>query len=225
MNIILTGAVAVGKSTLQERIKYYLKHVLKLDYNIYPEFIYNDILAEELIKRRFTNDINNISALTFQSFIMDKWLYWAKKQKYDETKINIFERLPEDAVEVFSKMVLTNSEYKTQEFKLEEILKLLPVSYKIMNSDNTVWIKYKNNWLSGVDNVELLLTKISELIEENKFRNIVIEITSDTAFKNCQIRNRAGEQYTEKDISFLNERYDYYTSKIIENIKCEVINI
>ena len=122
-HIIVTGNVAAGKSWILNQLQ-----SLYPNASIYPEFINNDELALAILKRRFNN---TISTLTFQNFIMDKWVIHSKLH---QSEINIYERLPDDAVEVFAKAFLNEEEYKTQEHRLKE-LTMLP-SYKDMNSDN-----------------------------------------------------------------------------------------
>lgn len=226
MNIIINGAVAVGKSFVFDLIEKHLSEKLKLPCVIYPEFIYNDILASELVVKRFTKEIDAISPLTFQSYIMDKWKFYAKKWPYDAEKYNVFERLPEDAVEVFAKGCLDHDAYKTQINALEEVKKLLPVSYYSMNSADTIWIIYHNDWMDGADHLPTLFDEIDKQIYEQKYKNLVIEIRSSHAFKNCQFRHRRGEEnYTENDIKTLVETYRDYTDGIRKIIGCETIII
>lgn len=222
MNVIITGAVAVGKTHTQEQIIYHLNETVGDKCVLYPEFVYNDSLANELVVKRFTHDINRISPLTFQNYIMDKWEYYAKLNPFDESKFNIFERLPEDAVEIFAKLSLNELEYQTQVIRLEDIKKILPISYYTMNKDDTVWITYNNNWITGNDNINKLFEVLDDIITERKVKNIIIEIRSDTAYKNCQIRNRKGEEhYTKDDIETLVEVYNTYMNSILNNIHCK----
>ena len=58
-------------------------------------------------------------------------------EKQKPGKINIYERLPDDAVEVFSNMALTEKEF---EYHKERLAKLTVPKYSDMNKDNTIWI-------------------------------------------------------------------------------------
>lgn len=202
-HIIVTGNVAVGKSHISKILKYQFKDIV-----IYPEFIYNDTFAMELLQRRFKN---TVSALTFQNFILDKWeLYQTKNAT--ATGIKIYERLPDDAVKVFAKLSLNENEYEIQ----KERLKLLKLpSYKDMNKTNCTWIRYENNFTKE-------LTPLIEAVKSTTTEFCVIEVRSKTAFENYKHRNRKEEYYTFEEIEQLQQLYNEFTERQIKRIGCEI---
>ena len=200
MNYIITGNVAAGKSWILAQL-----HKLFPQASIYPEFIHNDEVALAILKRRFNN---TISGLTFQNFIMDKWVI---NSKTPPSEVNIFERLPDDAVEVFAKAFLSDYDYLTQVHRLEE-LTMLP-SYKDMNSENCTWIKYNNDPLNS--NIKSLLSTIQQI----KTKFVVIEVTSPNYYANYLMRNRDGERYSKEDLEIIDSMYKNYTHKLRDIIK------
>lgn len=200
MNYIITGNVAAGKSWILAQLHKLFPHA-----SIYPEFIHNDEVALAILKRRFNN---TISGLTFQNFIMDKWVI---NSKTPQSEVNIFERLPDDAVEVFAKAFLSDYDYITQVHRLEE-LTMLP-SYKDMNSENCTWIKYNNDPLNS--NIKSLLSTIQQI----KTKFVVIEVTSPNYYANYLMRNRDGERYSKEDLEIIDSMYKNYTNKLRDMIK------
>ena len=205
-HIIVTGNVAAGKSWILNQLQSLFPNA-----SIYPEFINNDELALAILKRRFNN---TISTLTFQNFIMDKWVIHSK---LPQSEVNIYERLPDDAVEVFAKAFLNEEEYKTQEHRLEE-LTMLP-SYKDMNSDNCTWIKYNNDPLNS--NINTLISQIKLITTEF----LVIEVTSPNYYQNYLMRNRDGERYSKEDLDTIDKMYQVYTKELKSKINPVCIDL
>ena len=199
-HIIVTGNVAGGKTWILNQLI-----ALYPNASVYPEFIHNDEVALAILKRRFNN---TVSGLTFQNFIMDKWVI---NSKIPQSEVNLYERLPDDAVEVFAKAFLTDEEYQIQEKRLDEF-KMLP-SYKIMNSDNCTWIKYNNDPLHS--NITQLIDKIKSITTDY----IVLQITSPNYYSNYLQRNRDGERYSKEDLEVIDQKYKEYTDKLKEMIK------
>ena len=210
-HIIINGSVAVGKSHLQKVLTYNLKKHPR----VYHEFIHKDSTAMEIMRRRFAGEI---SALTFQNFILDKWFEELKKEASD---INIYERLPDDAVEVFAHMSLSDEEYAFQLKRLEQLRGKLP-SYKDMKAENTIWIRYDNKFTNSINP---LIETIEKYLEDEKTVYIVLEVLSSTAYANYRLRNRKEEFYTPEDLERLYETYKVYTDSKIKEIGCEVIDM
>ena len=208
-HIILSGSVATGKSTILKRIITYFQS--KKVCQIYPEFIHEDGIALEILKRRFQG---TVSALTLQNFILDKW---ENMKKLELKEINIYERLPDDAVEVFARMALNDNEYLTQE---ERLKKLGFPSYVDMNKDNCIWIRYDNDFSKDTN---ILMKKIESLI--GKYQFIVVEVRSETSYQNFKLRNREGENYTPEQLENLYEFYSNYTDEKVKQINCELIEM
>lgn len=207
VDIVISGSVATGKTYIQEALKAYFK-----DIDLYPEFIYEDGIALEILRRRFRNEC---SAMTLQSFILDKWTQLSKKKR--TKRIAIYERLPDDAIEVFSKMSLNANEYKLHENWLEHTPIL---SYKDMKANNTIWVIYENSF-------EKPITKLIEMIDSysHNYRYIVIEIHSKSSYDNYKHRNRDGEFYTPEELTALYEAYLVYMKNKREEIGCLVVEM
>ena len=203
--IVVLGNVAVGKSHLTKVLMYNLHK----DIVLYPEFIYDDSFAMEMLRRRFEG---TVSAVTFQNFILDKWEYYYECNK-DRSGIKLFERLPDDAVKIFAKSAMDEDEYKLQKKRLEKLD--LP-SYKDMNKENCTWIRYENNFTKD-------LTPLIEKVSSVETKYVVVEVRSETAYKNYRHRNRKEEFYTQEQIAGLQVAYNEFCEKQIERIGCEVI--
>ena len=203
VSIIVTGAVAVGKSFLINLItEWFGPNSIVL----FPEFIHEDELGQALLKKSFEG---KVSPITLQSYVMDKWLVNAKKNLAPEhkDKIKLFERLPIDAYEIFSSS-LSEAGKTSQREQLKLISELIPVDYDFQH-DKTLWIRYHNS-LSH-DNSEELKSQLKSSI--GKYEYIVIEITSDSPFLNYLRRSRRGEKYSEESINSICDTYSVFLSQ------------
>ena len=219
LNIVVTGSVAVGKTYIQETI---ISHIHEHEVNVYPEFIQSeggltdDDFALKILDHRFKN---KISALTFQNFILDKWERNIEINKDKQASINIFERLPDDAVEVFAKMSLSDLEYQTQIERMKKFSSSI-ISYKSMTSNDTIWIRYEN--VIGKQ-IMPLLNFIDELISGKRYRNIVIEVRCSSIYENYKRRDRKEEFYTSEELVNLYDSYCKYTDQLQRKIDCEIL--
>lgn len=192
-HLIITGSVAVGKSHIQSLIEGVHPRA-----RVYHEFIYGDPTALEILRRRFTGQV---SQLTFQTFILDKWIEETKTAPGD---INIYERLPDDAVEFFASS-MKPEEYITQQTRLNNLRGLLP-SYADMDESNCQWIIYDN--VFGKSTARLF-SLIEELLKSD-VTYIVLEVRSSTAYTNYVKRDRKEEHYTPTEIRNMCSDYDEY---------------
>ena len=221
INVIINGSVATGKSYIQSLL---ISHFQSLNYStsLFPEFIYNDPTALSLLSRRFHAPNPLISPLTFQNFILDKWEYTYQNQS--RSQINIFERLPDDAVEVFSKLTLPPTLYN---YHLERLQSLTLPKYSDFTPTNTIWIIYENSFNKSTVPLTDRLTSIISTISQNKtspIRNIVVEVRSQTSYENYKYRNRSGEIYTPEQLEELYEIYLQYTQSKIAEINSRSLN-
>ena len=200
VSIIVTGAVAVGKSFL---INLIIDWFGDASIALFPEFIHEDELGQALLKKSFQG---KVSPITLQSYVMDKWLYFAKKNSSPEyeDKIKLYERLPIDAYEIFSSS-LSEAGKTSQREQLELISQVIPIDYDFP-ADKTLWIRYHNSLVH--DNSEQLKAQLFSSVDTYDF--IVIEITSDTPFLNYLKRSRRGEKYSEDSINGLYETYSNF---------------
>lgn len=200
VSIIVTGAVAVGKSFL---INLIIEWFGVNSIVLFPEFIHEDQLGQALLKKSFEG---KVSPITLQSYVMDQWLNNAKKNSSDEhkDKIKLFERLPIDAYEIFSS-TLSDAGKISQREQLKAISQFIPVDYEFPH-DKTLWIRYHNSLIK--DNSEQLRTQLESSID--KYEYIVIEITTDSPFINYLRRSRRGEKYSEESINSLCDAYSVF---------------
>lgn len=205
-HIVITGSVAVGKSYTQDRIISYLKSS-HIDFNLYPEFIYENPLGLQILNGRFKGEV---SGLTMQNYILDCWMQFSKREPKN---INIYERLPDDAVKVFAKLYLSDDEYKTQ---LDYLEKIPILSYENMDPKKTLWISYNNN--IKVDRFSELIKHLKFGLNHDEIEYIVIHIKSSSAYENYKKRNREGEFYTIEDLENLYNYYEEYTKDLIKII-------
>lgn len=207
MHIIFTGSVAVGKTYVQNKVQEFLQLNNK-NYTLYPEFIHEDPVGLKLLSMRFEN---LISASTLQNYIIDKWFVVAEQQKNNISPISLYERLPEEAVEVFSKLFVSEEELNVHRKRIAKVP--LP-KYKDMNSKNCLWIKFTNDVNS--DKINDLLKTIAKYMYLYKY--IVIEVLSKTAYENFKKRSRKGENYSFDDLMDLSNEYAKYTHTLIGKI-------
>lgn len=98
-NLIITGNIGVGKSTICQIIYTTLKSYL-VNVTPYPEYIKTE-LGPKMLSLRMTNQI---SPMTFQSYVLDVWEQLFKNNEYKTKKsFNILERTPIESVECFAK--------------------------------------------------------------------------------------------------------------------------
>lgn len=214
MHLIFTGSVAVGKTYVQNKVQEFLQ-INDKDYTLYPEFIHEDPVGLKLLAMRFEN---LISASTLQNYVIDKWFLIAEQQKTNISPINLYERLPEEAVEVFSKLFVSEEELEVHRKRIAFVP--LP-KYADMNSRNCLWIKYTNEVNS--DKINKLLETIAKYMYQYKF--IVIEVLSNTAYENFKKRSREGENYSFEDLMELSNEYGKYTHRLISKIIPFIISI
>lgn len=214
MHLIFTGSVAVGKTYVQNKVQEFLQLNNK-NYTLYPEFIHEDPVGLKLLAMRFEN---LISASTLQNYVIDKWFVVSEQQKNNISPISLYERLPEEAVEVFSKLFVSEEELNVHRKRIAEVP--LP-KYNDMNSKNCLWIKFTNDVNS--DKINKLLEIIAKYMYSYKY--IVIEVLSNTAYENFKKRSRKGENYSFDDLMNLSIEYNKYTQKLIGKILPFVISL
>ena len=198
--IIVSGAVAVGKSFIINLLTEWFG-----EENIYlfPEFIHDDDVGQGLLKKSFKKEI---SPLTLQSYVMDKWLYNLKEgfTHSSENKIKLFERLPIDAFEIFSSN-LTESGKRCLLDIMKQMEEYFHYDYTFPPNE-TLWIQYNNSLVH--DNSKRLKETIFHYIQSKKY--IVIEIMSENPFQNYLRRSRRGEIYSEDSINDIYKRYENF---------------
>lgn len=156
LNIVVTGAIGVGKSTVINYLKQELDKTRNINCSIVNEYIvekYNSIPVGETMLNMFMQ--NKLSSFTFQNYIID---WWDKQYKWLDSQYNtvlvnqpeydlsvrIFERLPCDNINCFAKYALLTNNLTQQEFdslvnRCQNVLgQYQPINYS--NSSNVVLV-------------------------------------------------------------------------------------
>lgn len=200
-NIIITGPVSVGKTTILNA----LYHLLKLsnqEIQTFPEFVCTK-LGRELLSKNLSKEI---SALTFQSYVLD---FWDKEPNFKN--VNLFERCLDDTIYVFCKYQLhhgnlTELEYKT----LEEKMKRINMKWNLPSFDK----EYKLVTLNTDKSIDEILYELYKIVQEDikdgvETRIISLDLSSQKILERIKFRGRDGE--SAYSLEYIDEiRKSYY---------------
>lgn len=219
-NLIITGSIGMGKSTLLESIHNCLNYN-NINHYSFPEFVmtnYSNInISETLLEMKLKGIL---SGITTQNFILDIWEYNLKKYEMYKNKISrnnivLWDRTPED-VGIFTKALINYEKYKNiklnnhainsdeNEFNTQCYNNIIERSDKIMEKYNIKKYSIENNnkpcYVSMIrGNIDLMLISVLNIIkddiEKNLCNNRIIHLKTDRLdqHKNIQNRNRGGE--------------------------------
>ena len=230
-NLIITGSIGMGKSTLLESIHNCLNYN-NINHYSFPEFVmtnYSNInISETLLEMKLKGIL---SGITTQNYILDIWEYNLKKYEMYKNKISrnnivLWDRTPED-VGIFTKALINYEKYKNiklnnhainsdeNEFNTQCYNNIIDRSDKIMEKYNIKKYSLEDNnkpcYVSMIrGNIELMLLSVLNIIkddiEKNLCNNRIIHLKTDRLdqHKNIQNRNRGGED-------------NYYDKPLINN--------
>lgn len=219
-NLIITGSIGMGKSTLLESIHNCLNYN-NINHYSFPEFVmtnYSNInISETLLEMKLKGIL---SGITTQNYILDIWEYNLKKYEIYKNKISrnnivLWDRTPED-VGIFTKALINYEKYKNiklnnhainsdeNEFNTQCYNNIIDRSDKIMEKYNIKKYSIEDNnkpcYVSMIrSNIELMLISVLNIIkddiEKNLTNNRIIHLKTDRLdqHKNIQNRNRGGE--------------------------------
>lgn len=219
-NLIITGSIGMGKSTLLESIHNCLNYN-NINHYSFPEFVmtnYSNInISETLLEMKLKGIL---SGITTQNYILDIWEYNLKKYEIYKNKISrnnivLWDRTPED-VGIFTKALINYEKYKNiklnnhainsdeNEFNTQCYNNIIERSNKIMEKYNIKKYSIEDNnkpcYVSMIrGNIELMLISVLNIIkddiEKNLCNNRIIHLKTDRLdqHKNIQNRNRGGE--------------------------------
>lgn len=221
-NLILTGSVGVGKSTLSQLVYEYFKINNITNIQIYPEYIQykynNNNIGDDILNLR-KNGV--IDTETFQHFILDIWEFQLRTKEFNKkNSINILERLPDDAIFCFSKEAFQQGIISTESYfnlcvKYKKIIEKYDVptfsdcQIKVINNDNLnntlteILNVIKNDFENGIINRIIgLKTEEKKYIQRIKQRGRISELETD-----IEIFKRYNKFYDEiYNDSFLNQK-------------------
>lgn len=218
-NLVITGSIGAGKSTISQILTLVLKNYCNVI--MYPEYI-----SINYKNRPIGNDIfdmymdKKITASTFQNFVIDIWKLIFEENGYNNVRdnmvINIFERLPHDAVFCFTKeqvgKKITNEEYET-------------ILTKYYNLEKTGIPTYNDCCLKKISNDSKIYKTIVEILKvicddiknnSNITRVIGLTVSEDKFMHRIIQRGRESEENYDLDI--LTHYNNYYTD-LYENIE------
>lgn len=219
-NLIITGSIGMGKSTLLESIHNCLNYN-NINHYSFPEFVmtnYSNInISETLLEMKLKGIL---SGITTQNFILDIWEYNLNKYEMYKNKVSrnnivLWDRTPED-VGIFTKALINYEKYKNiklnnhainsdeNEFNTQCYNNIIDRSDKIMEKYNIKKYSIEDNnkpcYISMIkSNIELMLLSVLNIIkddiEKNLTNNRIIHLKTDRLdqHKNIQNRNRGGE--------------------------------
>lgn len=219
-NLIITGSIGMGKSTLLESIHNCLNYN-NINHYSFPEFVmtnYSNInISETLLEMKLKGIL---SGITTQNFILDIWEYNLNKYEMYKNKISrnnivLWDRTPED-VGIFTKALINYEKYKNiklnnhainsdeNEFNTQCYNNIINRSDKIMEKYNIKKYSIEDNnkpcYVSMIrGNIDLMLISVLNIIkddiEKNLYNNRIIHLKTDRLdqHKNIQNRNRGGE--------------------------------
>lgn len=242
-NLIITGSIGMGKSTLLESIHNCLNYN-NINHYSFPEFVmtnYSNInISETLLEMKLKGIL---SGITTQNYILDIWEYNLNKYEMYKNKVSrnnivLWDRTPED-VGIFTKALINYEKYKNiklnnhtinsdeNEFNTQCYNNIIDRSDKIMEKYNIKKYSLEDNnkpcYISMIrGNIDLMLLSVLNIIkddiEKNLCNNRIIHLKTDRLdqHKNIQNRNRGGEDnYYDKPL--INSDNDYTLIDFINN--------
>ena len=242
-NLIITGSIGIGKSTLLESIHNCLNYN-NINHYSFPEFVmmnYSNInISETLLEMKLKGIL---SGITTQNYILDIWEYNLNKYEIYKNKISrnnivLWDRTPED-VGIFTKALINYEKYKNirlnnhtinsdeNEFTNLCYNNIIERSDKIMEKYNIKKYSLEDNdkpcYISMIrSNIDLMLISVLNIIkddiEKGLCNNRIIHLKTDRLdqHKNIQNRNRGGEDnYYDKPL--INNDDEYTLIDFINN--------
>lgn len=242
-NLIITGSIGMGKSTLLESIHNCLNYN-NINHYSFPEFVmtnYSNInISETLLEMKLKGIL---SGITTQNFILDIWEYNLNKYEMYKNKVSrnnivLWDRTPED-VGIFTKALINYEKYKNiklnnhtinsdeNEFTNLCYNNIIDRSDKIMEKYNIKKYSLEDNdkpcYITMIrSNIDLMLLSVLNIIkddiEKGLCNNRIIHLKTDRLdqHKNIQNRNRGGEDnYYDKPL--INNDNEYTLIDFINN--------
>lgn len=213
-NLVITGSVGAGKSTISQLVSTILKKCCK-HVITYPEFISVNFNNRPIGQDIFEMCMNKkISSSTFQNFVIDIWKTLFTENEYADLKdtltINVFERLPHDAIFCFSKEQvgknMTEEEYQTILKKYTS----LKENFQIPTYENCTLARVSND--SDICNTiaEILNIIMNDILSGTVSTRVIgLEVSADKYKQRIEQRGReCEEKYEDTTLIHYNNYYD-----------------
>lgn len=221
--IIITGGVAVGKSSICKAIYDYFDNK-NIKWIYIPEYI--DIKEDglEMLNKYLKKEI---TVFEFQKYVIDYYDEYLGSLIVDGDEVLIFERGIDDAITCFSNLDYSNGGLTTNEFcSLYELVKSYDKKYNIPSyfiNDNKIFIPIKTENSKRDGNI------IGSIINNRNDDNIVIGLynTDKICYERMLIRNRPGEKeaYSLETISKFNYTYSKLYQILMTNGELNFVSL
>lgn len=205
--VVITGGVGVGKTTVINKLAKLLKEA-GIPFEIIPEFLDASELGLKMLNDYLAH---KISAVEFQSFIINHFKSFLSTMKLKGNELLIFERVPDDTVTCFS-----NLWNKQRLLSDDDLFKLYKESVELDIKFNLPsYFQSVNN----KDNIHLLLntndtTKVAEQIFKEFStisKSVIIGLYNSPSecLNRIYSRNRTSEveSYTIETVKEFNRHY------------------
>lgn len=195
-NIVITGPVAAGKSTVCRYISSFIESHMKLfTVKNYLEYLdYNEDLGAKILKMKLSGDV---ASLTLQSFVLDMWNVQLRENGFKDklpNTINIFERMPEDSINCFCKAGYDNGELTEREYEvlMDKFLKISN-EFGLFRYSKKIPYNIVENYSLDSTFREILEIILSDLSHGVANRVIILKIDLKTCLERVGVRGRANE--------------------------------
>lgn len=213
--IIITGGVAVGKTSVMTAVKKYLNEKA-IKFLEVPEYIDGKEDGLEMLNKYLSK---TIPSFEFQSYIMNYYDWYFTNKVTNEDNLLLFERTLDDSVICFSNLDNHKHELSDEEFmNIYKQAISINTKYNIpsyISNDNFEFIPIKTT------NSDLAGKMIAAIIEVRPDANIVFGLHNDddVCYERMLLRNRPGETevYTPQYIASFNKIYRNIYSKLSSN--------
>lgn len=203
--IVITGCIAVGKSSVVQAVQNVLTSK-SIKWVTIPEYIdYREDGLEML--QKYLN--HTITALEFQSYIYDCRENYLENLKLHGDEVLIFERGPDDGITYFSNYdnqqgMLSDLDY----YKLYERARNMDIKFNIPSYFVKDSYYYVGLETSDATQIGRLIESVLGIVEHSNF---IIGLYNDdeTCYKRMLKRNRNGESsgYSRENIAACNKHY------------------
>lgn len=221
--VIITGGVAVGKSSICSAIYNYLNDK-NINWIYIPEYI--DVKEDglEMLNKYLKKEI---TVYEFQKYVINYYDEYLSNLTLNGNELLIFERGIDDAITCFSNLDYSNGGLTTEEFcSLYELVKAYDKKYNLPSyfiDDGKIFIPVKTENSKRDGNI------IGSIIDNRFNNNIVIGLynSDNTCYERMLIRNRPGEKeaYSKEVISNFNYTYSKLYQILMKNNKIDFISL